>query len=416
MGTPTRRLALFLPFLPVGIALVLPACGAGPRPPANAAADTVVAALVATIGVVDGAPEYQFGAISSVAADPGGRVYVADRLDSSVRVFDADGRFLDWIGTRGAGPGEYQLPAGIDVGPDGRVYVRDGHRITVLGPREPGAVADSVLATWPLPGYANLRGARGAVTADGRYLYPFSLYSPPRHFYIVYAGGEPRPDTLHVPAYPNHAANQPAVLPPRDGRCCRIAVGLNHTPFTALPAWTATPRGTVLSGDGIAYRIHETGPAGDTLRTILGADTVTRPVPDGERADSARALQARIDSLPVPLARVRNVPDEVREGRFPERLPAFIGLHLGTDGRIWVERWPPEHRGDERFFDVLGPDGARLAVVVVPAALSRDVPPFLTTDRIYGVVADPATGVERVVVARYHIAAPAVAAASADAP
>ncbi len=415
MGTPARP--LYRSPAQACAALLLAACGAGPTVDApGTRVDTVAAEVAALIGVIEGDPEYQFGDVRSVAADLAGRIYVADRLGSTLRVFGPDGRFIRWLGKAGAGPGEYEWPAGLDRGPDGRLYVRDSRRITVLAPRVPGAIPDSVLATWPIPGYADLSENRGAVSRDGRYLYPRNLYRPPRHFYLVYADGAVQPDTLHLPPYANLAATEPAVLPPRGGRCCRIAQGLNRAPFTAVPSWAPTPRATVLSGDGIVYRIHETDLAGDTIRTIVGVDSVPGPVPAAERADSARALRARIDSLPVPLSRVSNVPDEVKDGRLPETLPAFIGLYVGIDGRIWVERWPPDGRGDERVYDVLAPDGTRLAVVVLPAPLTREVPPFLTADRIYGVVVDPGTGVERVVVATYRIRARATRTAKRDGP
>jgi outer membrane protein assembly factor BamB len=52
-----------------------------------------------------------------------GRVYVADGSNHRVQVFSPRGDFLFSIGTFGSGDGQFQTPAQITVGRDGRVYV-----------------------------------------------------------------------------------------------------------------------------------------------------------------------------------------------------------------------------------------------------------------------------------------------------
>ena len=87
---------------------------------------------------------------------------------------------------------------------------------------------------------------------------------------------------------------------------------------------------------------------GQLLRTIGGPELERRPVPRAERADSMRALEARIDSLPV----------------------------LEYDGRY-------------------------AGTVVVPAPLLAYPPPLFGEDIIVGVVMDPVTDVHSVVVFRF---------------
>jgi type 1 glutamine amidotransferase/DNA-binding beta-propeller fold protein YncE len=56
-----------------------------------------------------------------VALDAGRRVYVTDRGNSRVQIFDEDGKLLrEWKGP------EYGCPWGITVGPDGFIYLVDG--------------------------------------------------------------------------------------------------------------------------------------------------------------------------------------------------------------------------------------------------------------------------------------------------
>ena len=74
------------------------------------------------------------GDVTGVAVDGEGNVYVSDRLGSRIWAFDESGVLLQGIGGKGEGPGEFDVPTGIAVSPDGRLYVRDTRRVTVLGP------------------------------------------------------------------------------------------------------------------------------------------------------------------------------------------------------------------------------------------------------------------------------------------
>lgn len=364
----------------------------------GAAVDTVRARPVATIGVIEGDERYAFGDITSVVADEAGRIYVADRIGSLIRVYAPDGSFLAQIGREGEGPGEFSWPTGLSFGPEGTLYLSDINRITLLAPPESGAIPDSPIATWRIPGYATTSTRRSAVTPDGGFLYPgyrFPQEGTPQHFYLVYSrDGEVTPDTLRVPnlAGMETTATAHYMVGPRTGRMVR---GLSRGAFSPGPSWTVTSKGTVLSSDGRDYRLIETDLAGDTIR-VIERDVAPRPVPAAERDDSARALAARIDSLEVPFDDVIGVAPEIRDGVWPKWLPEVLSLHVATDGALWVGRWPLHGDGDARVFDVLEPSGALRGVVIVPARLEADPPPFFTEAGIYGVVQDPETGVQRV--------------------
>lgn len=79
-----------------------------------------------------------FDRLSSVTVDNDGkRVFVVDiggvsSANHRVRVFDAQsGSHLFDIGTRGAGPGEFNLPRDVAIGKEGRIYVVDGGNFRV---------------------------------------------------------------------------------------------------------------------------------------------------------------------------------------------------------------------------------------------------------------------------------------------
>jgi len=83
----------------------------------------------------------QFDGPLGIAVAPDQSIYVVDQGNARLQRFDADGRFLDaWGGGEGevalAGHGEGFGPTGVEVGPDGLVYVADtwNHRVVVLSP------------------------------------------------------------------------------------------------------------------------------------------------------------------------------------------------------------------------------------------------------------------------------------------
>lgn len=363
-----------------------------------------MAEVTGTVGTVDGPEESLFGDVTSVAADAEGRIYVADRLGSSIRAFGAEGSFLGWVGREGDGPGEFQWPNDIFVAPDSTLYIRDANRITRLAASNGSALPDSVMETWPLPGYANLDSRRGRL-AGGTYFYPqysFRRDEPPRFFYLKFGPEGFQGDTLHVPQMENMGANQSAFYRTGPGGG-RMVDGLNAAPFSPRATWDVTSHGTLLASEGGEYLLQEFAEEDGRLRTISGPDRSRRAIPEGERRDSLQALTARIDSLPVPLEEVVNVAPEVLRGEVPDTLPSVLSVHWGEGERIWVQRWPPEGQGDKRVFDVLSYDGSYVATVVIPVPLLNEPPPFFGATSMVGVVQDSDTDIHTVVVGRFEL-------------
>lgn len=363
--------------------------------------DTVRAQRVARIGRIDGPPEVTFGDVTSVAADAEGRIYVADRIGSTIRAYTPDGAFLATVGAEGGGPGEFDGPRDLVFDGRARLWVRDGRRVTVLAPSASG-LADSAVATRAIPGYPNTSSRRSRVAADeSLYLYPAYRYprdGSARYFYLVLGPDGAIGDTVPVPRYHGLERTRTAFVrtSPSGGR---MVEGLTHAPFEPVPAWDVTRAGEVVGGDGASSRLLRTGPGGGTLGRIELPSPGRRPVPEGLREDSAAAMAARIDSLPVALDRLRRASEAVRTGEPADSLPAFTDVHVGAAGRIWVRRWPAGREGEATVFDVLGAGGEHVGTVLVPAPLAADPPPWVEAGRpgrVVGVVRDPVTGVDRV--------------------
>ena len=60
-----------------------------------------------------------------IGIDSEGHLYVVDGQWGIVQVFDEQGRLLYYFGERGTGPGQFQLPTGLQIDKQDRIYVVD---------------------------------------------------------------------------------------------------------------------------------------------------------------------------------------------------------------------------------------------------------------------------------------------------
>jgi DNA-binding beta-propeller fold protein YncE len=72
--------------------------------------------------------------VPGIAIDTNGQVYIVDKINSRVQMFDNAGNHLSSWGTDGKGPQQLHKPEDISVSNDGIIYVTDtrNSRIQVL--------------------------------------------------------------------------------------------------------------------------------------------------------------------------------------------------------------------------------------------------------------------------------------------
>ncbi len=92
-----------------------------------------------------GAGEGEFHTPHSIAIDARGRVYVADRENYRIQIFDGDGKFLTQWTHLGA-------PWGLDLSRDGHLYVADGYNNRVLKLTLEGKIVGAFGSPGKLPG------------------------------------------------------------------------------------------------------------------------------------------------------------------------------------------------------------------------------------------------------------------------
>jgi hypothetical protein len=388
---------------PSAVFLILTAaavgCGGSTSSNTELLRDTIVAAPVALIGEAEGDAAYLFGDVSSVAVGAE-TILVADRLGSTVRGYDLNGRYVGTIGSQGDGPGEFEFPNDMAFDSLDRLYVRDYRRISVFERRARRALPDSLVATIPLAGPGTPWSVRGRIVA-GLYYRPTYRYRDGErqsYYYTLHDSLGPTGDTLTVPRLRNmeHLGRASYLISPDLGR---NLTGVNRAPFEPTAGWDLTAHGTLVVSPGDEGVVLELSPANDTLRVVAFAEVATE-VDGREYNDSIAAFQFRIDSIPVPLDQVRGMSEAARTRRLPRTLPFALALHVDDIGNIWIRRWPPPGRPGQSVFDVIRRTDDRIDTVIIDADLQLDPPPFVSPGYIAGVVVDAETAVERVALYR----------------
>lgn len=286
---------------------------------------------VLAIGVVEGAPEYQFSRVQGALRLEDGTVVVADGGSGEIRFYDARGAHLRSVGRRGEGPGEYRLP---------RLIARHGPDSLLVW--DPGLDRGSILArdgtfgrTFGAPdfggGFASIRGTFG----DGSML---GTYDP------GHKPSEERQGVLRSTStyYRFHPSGQVDTIGEFFGGESYISGNASfYRPFSRSPV--AAAAGEHLHyGSSDTYEIRTYTVRGELVRIVRSARTspLTRP---------------EIDSV---IGRVSNprVRRAYAEMQWPETLPAYGKLELDADGNLWVGDYL-RPRQEVQGWTILGPEG-----------------------------------------------------------
>lgn len=328
-------------------ALLLAAgCGsdAATRLPALTELPTLPVVEELRIGSLDD-PEVGFTRIGSVWESAAGELYVVERSEPELRVYDAEGALMRTYGREGEGPGEFQTMSDFGVLGD-TVWISDSRhrRLTMFG--KEGDVLGTVSASLEIP-FGEFSGRPLQVT-----IYPGELR----------AGGVVVSEDLYAryPNLPDSVVQVPRVVFDLEGnlvdtlelvetsvsfraRMMTSQLGSSGQRRTAIrldpPAPDSGTYRTSLDGDTtfVGWSVTDGSPAGrlEVTRTNAEGDTLART----DFAYEPRPVRpSEIDSMAVERARARNMSRHGRGGRplagaVPDR--CGLGVTRRLDGAIF---------------------------------------------------------------------------------
>jgi hypothetical protein len=276
------------------------------------------------IGTVAGEPEYQFGRISGLDVAPDGTVYVLDMQARELRAFDAQGSYLRTFGGAGAGPGELSEQAlGVFVDPAGDLQVIDLGNQRVNRYHSDGTPAGSfridISAGVP---------ARWEMSGDGRLMAQLRGLDVPGM--AALAEGDPIViyDTTGV------VVDTLTVLPKGQTIEELSEERISMRVFAPEPLWDLAPDGTVYTAMNDRFQILVSNPDG-TLTRIIRKDVERKPVEESDRNAILRAMREQYEEFNVPPQAIEQIMQGIG---FADFYPAFGQMFVGPGGNLWVQR------------------------------------------------------------------------------
>jgi hypothetical protein len=347
---------------------------------------------VFTVGTIEGGDWEAFGRIRSIAFGPDGDLFVLDQQAREVHRVSPSGEYRGTVGREGAGPGEFQVPTGLTVAPDGRIVIRDTGRSSWAVFAPDGTYIDNLRVDGSLGRPSTLRFA-----ADG------SIVSTPNDLVMVENGRLRRTYLVEGGEDPTHVDRLPVLALDADGRNPRVIDEMWMAPrdvvdggqlremaFLAAPHWDVLPDGRAVVVDSLAWEVRLVGshlgvPDQRLTRAIAPRRVTDRmrereierraALPNGGRSGGMVAFGGSEEENRRAIARAAE--ERLRAGLgFPEVRQVIREVKVDPAGRIWVARTPeavePEAPGP---VDVLDPSGRYLGTIesfALPDAFGPD--------------------------------------------
>lgn len=358
--------------LPLALVGLLAAGTLAAQPVVNLpAADRPLAgapAALFAVGREEGRSWEMLSNVEAAAFDAQDNLYVLDRGNHRVLVFDRAGRFLREIGEEGDGPGELRVPVSMALAADGTLTVadlaqrrfnlfqRDGTFLRSVPFDDETGVPMGTIAAHPAGGVVGIFRAvpLPSPTVQGPRSGTFAV--PASTLLRLPLAGSASPVRFH--RFADASRGQQTVSGGPSGGTVRMQRFTAGPPvFGPQQLWGVLPDGGVALANGTGYNLRLLNAAGQPARTLrrpLRTRLVTEA--DRERARDRRREQMRSGTGAIVISAgdggggPRSLPPEmieeqVRSMRFADTVAVLRSLLVAPSGTLWIGRAGPQ--GDD---------------------------------------------------------------------
>jgi hypothetical protein len=333
------------------------------------------------VGGVDGDTLHEFNLVMGVAKLPNGRIAVANQGSSTVRFFDASGKFVGHAGRKGQGPAEFQQIMGM--------WRIAGDTLAVL---DLGEVE-----------YFTTEGKhvrRGAAQASGsRFIYPAAFFASGAYVGLDWNDFDRNaPPGQQVSTVPLLRVSVDGAQTELLGRFPGRVGSPMYTVNFAPRGYLATSGSSIWYSFGDRYEVSRLDGIG-RVQMIVRRSVAARPVTDAMKEERRQFVLNGTgeDGRPWPPSVRPRLEAGLAKALWAEHLPATSTIRTDPAGNLWVriydyrESFVPS--GPVRVntirasseWDVFNPQGGWLCTVELPPSFT---PLEIGTDHVAGLWRD----------------------------
>jgi sugar lactone lactonase YvrE len=295
--------------------------------------------------------------IGGIAGDATGRLFLLDGAGKRVLAFDPEGLPLWSRGREGGGPGEFNTPAGLALGPADTIWVVDrGNRRITLFPPRPDAEPAEIALTDESSGLAGKMAVDRHGVVGVAMVFSFrpgeEVTYPPRRLLRIRRDGT-IDDTLWTAPPPSFdrieltTGNQ-------------VAIMLSQRSFSPGFFWERFSDGSFAVAQEADYEIRLLTPdGGERLR--IRRDPPARAVTEADREKAREEAREQSADSSSPFVR-QSIEERIEKMTFADRIPRITGLAVDGSDRLWVGV-ANELPGETSRIDVYDRDGHPLGEI-----------------------------------------------------
>jgi hypothetical protein len=278
---------------------------------------------------------YIFYRLGGIAVDSEKNIFVLDGGECRVQKFDREGNYLQTIGRKGQGPGEFEQPLGLFLDSDEMIYVRDTLRRNIHIFGKDGRFKETIKPQNDISSYFGITKKRNILTIHT----PRTYVDMKRLVVLMDMEGK---ILKEIAAYPYQ-------------RRPRIKGHSLGNPYEHRLYLFTSNDGKGIYAHSFQYRIYILNTLGN-LSHVIEVDKHPESITKKEKENQIENYLKRRKQLPIeePLSR-----SEVKKAYiFPEFKPYFKGFNRDDKCRIYVRMFKLYNPKDSsEKFDVFSREG-----------------------------------------------------------
>jgi len=285
---------------------------------------------------------YMFYRPRKIDTDDQGNIYILERGNYRIQKFDLNGQYLQTIGQKGQGPGEFERPYSFFLAKNNNIYVSEGRKIQIFNSE--GEFVRSIPVS-------NLT-TNFSVTPD-EYIFAVVLITTEeeRNRSVIKMDSKGK----IIKTIAQFADVKRVRRKSKGGGIMTFSIGHSYTPSLYF---SQLANDKMLYAHSSEYSLFQINLEGD-LELIIKKEEPYHPISQKEKSKIYEGFSELEEQWP------KGVVEEAVQ--FPPHRPFFNRVLTDERGRIYVRRVKPVHEEDETVeFDIFSRDGYYLYKTNLP--------------------------------------------------